>query len=71
MEVENLCVPGLLLLPPLQLKSSPLTERVEKFPLLLRGIHNSEEILGREAIVAAVDLSEDAALYLVFAQGVE
>jgi hypothetical protein len=44
---------------------------VEKFPLLLRGIHNSEEILGREAIVAAVDLSEDAALYLVFVQGVE
>ena len=71
MEVENSCIPGLLLLPSFQLKGSPLAERIEELPLLFRGIHDSQEVLCGEAVVAAVDLSEDAALYLVFVQGVE
>ena len=63
MEVENPCISGLLLLPPLQLKGSPLAKRVEELPLLFRGIHDSQKVLGREAVMAAVDLSEDADLY--------
>ena len=62
MEVENLFVPGLLLLLSLLLKSSALAERVEVLPLLLRGIDNPQEVLVGKAVVAQVDLLEDAHL---------